>query len=68
MSNAADKSDRNFSAETPSNTDDRESLARLLEQSEIAELFDAVARRRFGQMISAAVRKPAKRHRRDSAA
>jgi hypothetical protein len=68
MSSAADKSDRNYSADTPSTIDARESLARLLEQSEIAELFDTAARRRFGQMISAAVLKPAKRHRRRRAA
>jgi len=68
MSSTADKSVRNFSADTPAHTDDCESLARLLEQSEIAELFDAAARRRFGQMISAAVLKPVKRYKRDRAA
>ena len=41
--------------------DDAESLSRLLVQGDIAEAFDEIARRRFGQMISAAALKPAKR-------
>ena len=62
MARAQQQSDRNFSADTQSNTDDAQSLARLMEQSEIAELFDEAARRRFGQWISNAVLKAAKRH------
>ena len=37
-------------------------LAGLMEQSEVAELFDEAARRRFGQRISNAVLKAEKRH------
>jgi len=62
MARAQQQSDRNFSADTQSNTDDAQSLARLMEQSEIAELFDKAARRRFGQWISDAALKSAKRH------
>jgi hypothetical protein len=61
------QSDHDVSADALSK-DDGQSLVPLLEQSEILELFDAVARRRFGQIISAARLKPAKRHRRDRAA
>jgi hypothetical protein len=61
------QSDRDVSADALSK-DDGQSLVPLLEQSEILELFDAVARRRFGQIISAARLKPAKRHRRYRAA
>jgi hypothetical protein len=68
MTRTSDRSDRSFSADQPTGADDAESLARLMEQSEIAELFDVVARRRFGQMISAAVLEPVKRHRRNKAA
>ena len=66
MACALDKSDWNFSADTP-NTEDK-GLARLLEQSEILEAFDDAIRLRFGRIISAAVLKPTKRHRRDRAA
>jgi hypothetical protein len=45
------QSDCDFSADPGRNV--RESAARLMEQSEIAELFDNAARRRFGQWISA---------------
>lgn len=62
------QSDRDVSADTRSDTDNGQSLAHLMAQSEVAELFDELARRRFGQMISAAVLKPVKRHRRDKAA
>jgi hypothetical protein len=63
------QSDRDVSADAPSDTDSGQSLAHLMmAQSEVAELFDELARRRFGQMISAAVLKPTKRHRRDKAA
>ena len=62
MARAQQQSDRNFSADTQSNTDDAESLAGLMEQSEVAELFDEAARRRFGQWISNAALKSAKRH------
>ena len=62
MARAQQQSDRNFSADTQSNTDEAESLACLMEQSEIAELFDEAARRRFGQWISNAALKSAKRH------
>ena len=68
MARVQEQSDRNFSADTRGNANDVESLARLLEQSEVAELFDAIARARFGKMISTAVLKSAKRHRRDRAA
>ena len=68
MTRANQQSDRNFSADTPSNTGDGgESIVRLLEQSEIAELFDEAARRRFGQFISAAVLKAVNRLQRDRA-
>jgi hypothetical protein len=67
MARVQEQSDRNFSADTPIHMEDG-CLARLLEQGEIAELFDAAARRRFGQIISTAALKPAKRHRRDRAA
>jgi hypothetical protein len=62
MARAQQQSDRNFSADTQSNTDEAESLACLMEQSEIAELFDEAARSRFGQWISNAALKSAKRH------
>jgi hypothetical protein len=62
------QSDRDVSADTSRNVDSLESMARLLEQSEVAGLFDAVASARFGKMISAAALKPAKRPRRDRAA
>ena len=62
------QSDRDVSADDPSNTDNGQSPARLLEQSEILELYDEAARRRFGEWISAARLKSAKRHRRDRAA
>ena len=61
MARAQQQSDRNFSADTQRNTDNAESLARLMEQSEIVELFDEAVRRRFGQWISDAVLKSAKR-------
>jgi hypothetical protein len=61
------QSDCDVAADGPS-INDNGRLARLMGQSEILELFDAVARRRFGQIISAARLKPAKRHRRDRAA
>jgi hypothetical protein len=68
MACAPNKSDRNVSATPTSEAADAESLARLLDQNEILEAFDEAIRRRFGQMISAAVLKPAKRHRRNKAA
>ena len=56
------QSDRNFSTDSPSQAGDAENLARLLDQSEIPELFDDAIRLRFGKMISAAVLKKGKRH------
>jgi hypothetical protein len=61
MTRVAGKSDRDFSADPPGA--DAESPAWLIAHSEIAELFDATARRRFGQLISAAVLKSAKQRR-----
>lgn len=61
------QSDRDVSADAPNSAGDQ-SLAPVLEQSEILDLFDAVARRRFGQIISAARLKPVKRRRRDRSA
>ena len=43
MARAEQQSDRNFSADSKSNTDDAESLAGLMEQSEVVELFDEAA-------------------------
>lgn len=54
------KSDRDFCADSP--TGEAESLAGLLDQSAILEVFDETIRLRFGQMISAAAAKSAKRH------
>lgn len=68
MACAPDQSDRNFSADTLSNTGDGKSLARLLEQSEVLEVFDEAIRLRFGKVISTAALKPLRRHRRDRAA
>ena len=61
MTRVQAQSDRNFSADAPSNADDVESLRRLLAQNEIVELFDSTARRRFGELISSAILKSASR-------
>lgn len=53
------KSDRDFSADPP--TGDGENFAGLLANSEILDAFDETVRRRFGQIISAAVARDAKR-------
>ena len=68
MTRTKEQSDRDVSTGTSPHVDSLESVARLLEQSEVAELFDAVARARFGKMVSAAAFKPTKRPRRDRAA
>jgi hypothetical protein len=57
------QSDRNLEPEPTGRANDAESLAHLLDQGEIAELFDHAARVRFGVFISAAVLKPTKRRR-----
>ena len=62
MARVQEQSDRSFSADTRSNADDVENMARLLEQGEVAELFDSIARARFGKMISTAILNSAKRH------
>ena len=49
MTRIKEQSDRDVSADTSPNVDSLKNMARLLEQSEVAELFDAVARARFGQ-------------------
>ena len=54
-------SDRDLSANPSVHADEAESVSCLLHQSDIAEVFDEIARRRFGQMISAAALKPLKR-------
>jgi hypothetical protein len=58
MARIAKGSDRDVSADPPENAD-IENLIRTLDQSEVAELFDATAQLRFGQIISATVTKPA---------
>jgi hypothetical protein len=63
MAGVHQQSDRNFSADPPGEGSDAESLARLLDQSEILEIFDAAIRLRFGKMISDAVLKGHKRRR-----
>jgi hypothetical protein len=52
---------RDLPADPPTGTGDAESLVRLLNQCEILEVFDEAIRLRFGQMISAAALKSAKR-------
>jgi hypothetical protein len=46
-----------------SDQDDTQGLARLLDEIEAAEAFDAAAQQRFGKLISAAAAKPTKRQR-----
>jgi hypothetical protein len=62
MARVQDQSDRNFSARTPDGAGDPESLAHLLDQSEIIPLFDETIRLRFGKLITAAVLKSKRRH------
>ena len=64
MSRALSESDRDVSADPPTGDDagSLTGLRDLLGQSEILEVFDETIRRRFGQMISAAAVKSAKRH------
>lgn len=57
------QSDRDFSADPPE-TMTREGAVRLMEQSDIAELFDQAAMERFGRWISAARLGIVKRRRR----
>jgi hypothetical protein len=45
-------SDREFSADPPASEADTDCPARMIAQSEPAELFDQQARLRFGQLIS----------------
>src|SRR3954470_24210244 len=59
MAREPKQSDRDVSAGYLS--DECQSAARWMEQSEVAELFDEAARRRFGQCISSACLKPRKR-------
>jgi hypothetical protein len=63
MARVQQQSDRDFSADPPSNQGDAENFAHLLGQSEIPELFDDAIRLRFGKMISAAVLQQGKRKR-----
>ena len=53
MNRNVKQSDRDISADAPSRNG-REWAAHLVEQSDIAELFDELARQRFGQWISEA--------------
>jgi len=62
MARIAKVPDRDVSADPPENAD-IENLMRTLDQSEVAELFDATARLRFGQIISATATKPANKAR-----
>ena len=55
------QSDRDVSADAPKSS--RECAARLMAQSGLAELFDDLARQRFGKWISAARLRPEKRKR-----
>lgn len=48
--------DRNLPADTQ-DADERDSLARLLDQTETLELFDEAIRFRFGKVIATAVPK-----------
>jgi hypothetical protein len=54
MSRGKGKSDRDLKAAPPTDADDAEIPARLLDQSEILETFDEAIRHRFGKLISAA--------------
>jgi len=62
----AQESDRDFSADAPMT--DGENLAGLLDQSEVLDAFDETIRLRFGQMISAAAVRTAKRRGRNQSA
>jgi hypothetical protein len=55
------QSERDVTGDTASDMDDRQSVARLMQQSDVPELFDEAAKRRFGQWISGARTKPRKR-------
>jgi hypothetical protein len=59
MARVQQQSDRNFSADPPS----KECFARLLDESEVLEIFDDAIRARFGKMISAAVLEQRKKKR-----
>lgn len=63
MARIPNDSDRDVSADPPAKAADTESLARLLDQSEVMEVFDAPVRLRFGQLISNIALRSAK-HRR----
>ena len=56
------QSDRDVSADEPKGN--RECAALLMAQSDVAELFDDIARERFGRWISEARLTPPKRKRR----
>ena len=58
MTHVVNTSGRGVSANPRADADEAESL---LHHGDIAEAFDEIARRRFGQMISAAALKPTKR-------
>jgi hypothetical protein len=62
MARVQDQCDRNFSADSPAGAGNSESLAHLLDQSEIIPLFDEIIRLRFGKLITAAVFKSSRRH------
>jgi hypothetical protein len=53
MARAQTQSDRDFSA-NGRNPDEHDTAAHLMQDSEVAELFDDAARRRFGEWISKA--------------
>jgi hypothetical protein len=55
------RSDRDVSADEPKSS--RESPALLMAQSDVAELFDGLARERFGHWISTAQLRAAKGNR-----
>jgi len=57
MTRAQNTSDRNVSADPTTGADNAERSARLLDQSEIIDVFDEAIRLRFGKMITAAVLK-----------
>jgi hypothetical protein len=61
MTGARDKPDRNVSANPPTDAVDAEVPARLLDQSEVPEVFDETTKLRIGKVISAAVLRPRKR-------
>jgi hypothetical protein len=59
MPQSIDNPDRNFSAD-PVDQPEAETLRRLLENSEVADLLDRAVRERIGRAIAWAVSNPAK--------